>query len=914
MLLNNLREVLESIPHWGFIFNDSSGEIIYVNKRFSELFIFFNGMRVDGFMDRFCLFKEFRGIPKLSVEDPPLLFQTNDGKKLFRLIAFNSISDDGSKMVFAVEESGFLIPQSNPLNEDRIYSECAKGLAVFDRDGKTLYFNKAFSKVSEKSIEEHMDLIPFLEKFSELNSEEIPRMLETSNGPISFKSKHKSGDVLAWKIFINSEERNRERFVLCVGKANELNDRIEQIDVSSNEIGNIIDSMTEFVHLIDRKFKIILANLQMKKFCMDMGIDSDIEGKDFLEIFSFIGGESLKEYIDVFEKGKPLVTIESTYINGDRYWTRTQKIPVFSNGEVDRILTLVSDITEFKKREELSKIHSNLLSKVNDLSASLLLWDSANEDLLSVIASGFTKLINQGYSLISLYDENSGELEVKVIDNIGKVLPIIIPILGKTPVGMRFLTPDDFKNRLLSGKLFTLPGGIYDSTFGTIPLYLCTLIEKLLHVKKVVTTGLVVEKRFIGAVTLFLTDESWLDEDVISQYINMAAFAIVRHLEQQQRERFRKLMPQNQKLETLGLLTAGIAHDFNNLLTSINGNAELIKFDVKDQATIELVDDVLSSAGKASQLTHRLLSFAREQQDRKLLFCVSERILGLKNILRRSIEERVDLVFSEWSQNCYIEMDPVQFDQVILNLVVNARDAMEGEGKISIYGTLVNLEGADDPGEGMWCKVCVADNGAGIDDAVLPNIFDAFFTTKEKDRGTGLGLATVKQIMDKVGGTVSVRTQKDAGSTFELYFRCQVDEVPAKTMRRQKISTNGECVLLVEDEGIVLSIAEKMLKKAGYNVSTSDSGEKALRMIADGFRPEVVVTDVIMPGISGKDLVDKILKVYTPAILFVSGYPEGILGNHGVEISARNFLVKPYSSEELVSAISNLLNSGDLSE
>lgn len=364
---------------------------------------------------------------------------------------------------------------------------------------------------------------------------------------------------------------------------------------------------------------------------------------------------------------------------------------------------------------------------------------------------------------------------------------------------------------------------------------------------------------------------------------------------------------QAQKMESIGHLAGGIAHDFNNMLAVINGYSQLL---LNDSNTSDSMRDSLSEihkAGKrASGLTKQLLAFSRRQVLQPCRLDLNRLVTGMRPMLERMVKEDIQLEFLPAAGSAMVHADPHQLEQVIMNLVVNARDAMPDAGKLSIK--IANVERGEPAPAGRYVMLAVKDTGVGMDEATKSRIFEPFFTTKGMGEGTGLGLSMVHGVVAQSGGYIEVQSEKGASSTFEIYLPllsgdAEPDAIPAAGA----VSGGTETVLVVEDQRSVRKYAAKALKSYGYRVISAESGEEALRL-CERAPIDLVVTDVVMPNLSGRELADR-LGILKPAIkvLFMSGYTGSVIERHGILQEGAQFIQKPFNPEELASKVRSVL-------
>lgn len=366
---------------------------------------------------------------------------------------------------------------------------------------------------------------------------------------------------------------------------------------------------------------------------------------------------------------------------------------------------------------------------------------------------------------------------------------------------------------------------------------------------------------------------------------------------------------QAQKMESVGRLAGGVAHDYNNMLSVIIGYTEMAlkKVDPSESLYADLLE-IFGAAKRSTEITRQLLAFARKQTINPVVLEVNETVQGMLNMLRRLIGEDIDLAWLPGIGLWRIRMDPAQIDQILANLCVNARDAISGVGKLTIETHKVTFDEAycaDHAGfvPGEFVLLAVSDDGCGMDKETLGNIFEPFFTTKEISKGTGLGLATIYGIVKQNNGFINVYSELQKGTTFRIYlprYAGEAEKVQPEIVEEIP-SGHGEMVLLIEDEPAIMKMGQIMLKKLGYKVLTAGTYSDALRIAGEyGNEINLLITDVIMPGMNGRDLANQIHKICPDAkILFMSGYTADVIAHRGVLEAGVSFIQKPFSMREL---------------
>ena len=375
---------------------------------------------------------------------------------------------------------------------------------------------------------------------------------------------------------------------------------------------------------------------------------------------------------------------------------------------------------------------------------------------------------------------------------------------------------------------------------------------------------------------------------------------------------------QAQKMEAVGRLAGGVAHDFNNLLMVISGYGELLLADLDPaDARRSHVDEVLKAARAAAGLTRQLLAFTRQQVVQPRLLSLEAVVQDSEKMLRRMIGEDVELVTAMNPTPATVRIDPTQLEQVMMNLVVNARDAMPDGGRITIETASIELSDAYarthwPATPGRYAMLAVTDTGVGMDETTRARVFEPFFTTKEIGKGTGLGLSIVYGIVKQSGGFIWVYSEPGHGATFKIYLP-HVDGT-AESLRRTSeieiVPRGTETVLLVEDEPAVRAVVQQVLERHGYRVLVAPNGDLALKLLAaNPGNVQLLLTDVVMPGMSGRQLAAQFSALRPEAhVLFMSGYTSDAVVRHGVLEPGIEYLQKPFSPEAMLRKVRSVLD------
>jgi CheY-like chemotaxis protein len=360
-------------------------------------------------------------------------------------------------------------------------------------------------------------------------------------------------------------------------------------------------------------------------------------------------------------------------------------------------------------------------------------------------------------------------------------------------------------------------------------------------------------------------------------------------------------------MEAVGQLAGGIAHDFNNLLTAIEGYAMLLAESLDhDSPHQAYLAEIQRAAERATGLTRQLLAFSRRQILEPRVLDLRESIRSIEPLLKRLIGEHIDVVVSAARDAGRVKADPGQIEQVILNLALNARDAMPDVGQLYLEVSAASLDHADARHgasivPGQYTRLTIRDTGSGMDAATAGRIFEPFFTTKPKGKGTGLGLSTVYGIVKQSGGYIWVETEPGKGATFSVYLP-RLDAPLEPTVRRQTAGSleGSETVLVVEDEESVRSLVRKVLERRGYKVLSAGTPKEAFDLSAEHADISLIITDVVLPQMSGRTLADALIS-RNPSlrVLFMSGYTDDAIVDRGVLDEGIPFLQKPFTPEAL---------------
>ena len=388
---------------------------------------------------------------------------------------------------------------------------------------------------------------------------------------------------------------------------------------------------------------------------------------------------------------------------------------------------------------------------------------------------------------------------------------------------------------------------------------------------------------------------------------------------EEQKARLEGQLLHAQKMESVGLLAGGVAHDFNNLLCVILNHTEIALESIREGDPLrENLLEVMKAGERATSLTRQLLAFSRKQVMQPVPLSLNKIAQATERMLRRILGEDIELVQSLAPDLGVVRADPSQIEQVLMNLVVNARDAMPMGGTLSIETSNVEIDEAYaachvDVKPGPYVQLAVSDTGCGMDQQTQAKLFEPFFTTKEVGKGTGLGLSTAYGIVKQSHGSIWVYSEPGRGTTFKIYLPRENPDIAPTTTKPapfHKLAKGTETILVVEDEEALRKIAERILCAAGYTVLTAADGDAALRA-SQQHESEIhlLLTDVIMPRMSGRMLVERLTAIRpTVKVLYMSGYTDNAIVHHGVLDAKTNFIGKPFSAADLTWKVREVLD------
>ncbi len=904
----------------GIALLDTRGNFVYVNSTLKKIFDVPNGrLEEKNFINFVCpdaartLKKQIAnwktGDKKIFEIDT---INENLGKKRIHIAAKPILGNNGNYLgtiiLSYVTNRQSKIKQKLEKSEEQlkaILNASDEIIFLKDKEGHYININPAFSKAFKMSTEK------IIGKTDEdlFSPDETKKLKKSDNYVIKRKKKHRSRNTITvngkTQIFKTTKvplfDAEGNVIGLC-GFAENITERErmeESLKQSEFQYRTTLASIYNPIHVVNRKLRIVLFNDAFKKWNRELGLKADAIGKHILEVFPFLHKKVINEYKDVFETGKILITEEKTKVGKKELITKTEKIPIFVNNKVVRVLTVIHDITEKEKvKQEIEKRQRYLESVMTSAPDAIITldpqqhivdWNLGAEKLFGytkeeVIGKELDPLITNSkvFKEANTFTQATLEgKEIKPLESIrfrkdGSPVNVILsgsPIMveGKF-VGVVAVYTDITERKKAERalkeseeKYRNLVEQIYDGIYiyrGNNFLFVNESLSKitgftkeelyqinvwdLIHPEDRKKIFGIAEKRQKGIKTPEFYTARVITKEGKIRYCDFsvrriifdgryAAMGVVRDITE-----YRLMEREKQKiekLESLGIFAGGLAHDFNNILTGIIGNISLAKMEVNPG---EGIYDLLTEAENASQrargLTQQLLTFSKGGAPIKELASMKE-----------LIEESAKFILSGSNVKCnfhipddlwQVEVDIDQMSQVINNLILNADQAMPEGGIITIKAENIHLNGDENLPlkNGNYIKIGIEDNGIGIPEKYLSQIFDPFFTTKQK--GSGLGLSTVYSIIKRHNGYITAVSKQWLGTSFYIYLPAS----PQKRKRRNEkkesefiLEGNGK-VLIMDDEQIIIDSASRMLKKSGFKVTGAKDGDTAIELYKEAIK------------------------------------------------------------------------------
>ena len=744
----------------------------------------------------------------------------------------------------------------------QILDSAQEGIVVTDRESRFLLWNRAMEQLSGLSEAEVLghrlrDMFP---SFKDPRSfEAISRVLR---GEIAarFDAQRPFAEAEHWfavnHAALRSDTGEVTGVIVTYRNVTDRKNAENALRETSRFNQQIIDNLRDGVAVFDRELHVASFNPFLESMT---GIEAEAAiGLQVIEVLAYGDRQGLQE---AFRKALAGETVEMPdvrrEVDGHESWSWIRLAPLRrADGQVSGVLAVISDISE-RKRNELALRLAQERTSLALASAKMADWEIDLE----------TRRVTWSENLAALFGR-----PLETFD-------------GAPGGALKFVHQEDAPRLRQAFEDAIVNRSGFASDFRVVlPDGQIRWLSSTGHVSETGEHG----PRLLG-ITTDVTERRTLES----------------HLRQAQ------------KMDAVGQLAGGIAHDFNNLLTAILGYTQFLAEVVTDPRQAKDVNEILSAANRAAALTRQLLAFSRREPTEVVTLDVNGAIGGLTNMLQRLVGEHVELNTSLANELRAVRADRSQLEQVLVNLVVNARDAMPRGGSIEIETSNVHL--SEDAIErtlvkpGPYVRLAVSDTGVGIAEAIRPRIFEPFFTTKETGKGTGLGLATVYGIVTQSGGYISVYSELGHGTTFKVYLPAApgIVEAAGRIEEGEQPAPSGTgTVLVVEDEDAVRSLAVTILERAGYNVFSARNPQEAEAAFqVSGREFALLLTDVIMPGGSGPDLHRRLSASRSPLpVLYMSGYTGHVTHDHRRLETGAPFLQKPFDADVLLRAVRRAMN------
>ncbi|MBW2278261.1 MAG: response regulator, partial [Deltaproteobacteria bacterium] len=636
----------------------------------------------------------------------------------------------------------------------------------------------------------------------------------------------------------------------------------------------------------------------------------ELVGKHFT---SFFDGENLEKVKAGYNTRKVGATepyeLEWRTKNGGTLATIMSPQPLFGDdGELLGSIAVVTDITALKRAEERDREHAEILAFLAETAMGFVELPP-ERDIYDFVVEKLDEAIGPAIIVACSFDAQASQFTVRAYRGLGEWVQALTELLGKEIAGMSVVVGTNVRRVLRSGRLVKLDGGIHELTNGAIPGLAAKAIEKLLGIRDIWTIGFMRSGLMLGTVSVITREAgARVDKALLEAFVRQAAVALDRRRAEAEKDELEEQLFQAQKLDAIGTLAGGVAHDFNNILTGILGQSFILKRNFKSgSALFESAEAIETMTLRAAELTRQLLGFARKGKKRDMPVDLHGVLDDVLVVLGHTFDKRITLTTRLTTEPAEISGDPTQLQQVVLNLAVNARDAMPDGGRLVIETGVVRT---DEMPHERYITLEVSDDGQGIPDDVRSRIFEPFFTTKEQGQGTGMGLAVVYGIVQNHGGWIEVESEAGKGTKFTV-------ALPALTAKGARpviepppqMEAGSGRILVVDDEQIVREVVEQVLTTQGYEVVCRDNGKQAVEFYREhGAAIDLVILDLMMPVMNGTTCFRE-LRAIDPEVkvLLATGYALDEFGRQLVDDGLVGFVEKPFMPSQLAKAVVDAL-------
>lgn len=788
--------------------------------------------------------------------------------------------------------------------KSELLDSASDAVLLLDSSANFVYFNKALPKMTGYSYEELNELgLHGIEppEFASRIRDNFQKLIQEGEVFLESAYRHKSGSIIPIEVHARMLELNGRSMVMSVVRdITERKDTELALEKVATEWRSTFDAVEDAIWLLDMEHRIIRANKATEKI---FGMSpQEVIGKKCCEV----SHGQLKQLDDcpsqyMMDTGKR----GSMQLHVGSSWLKVSVDPIFSSdGKIVNIVHIVSNITSFKAAEQREHIRAEILEKIatgellsNMLNFIALAVEQENPQMLCsilLVSDDGKRLLNGAApSLPDFY--NIATHRTKIAEGVGSC--------GTAAFRKERVIVEDIEGHPF-WKGFTAAEEAGLRSCWSEPI--------------ISSTG-----ALLGTFAIYQRTPASPNEDeksLIQQASAFAGIAIERSKGEAERMELEHLLSQSQKMEAIGHLSGGIAHDFNNLLTPILIYADMLKRSLPDEnekAKLQL-DGIIKASGKARDLTQQLLSFGRKQVMQMHVLDLNDVIMSFHPILRRTLRENISISLQLSSQPAVVRVDSAKMEQVLLNLALNAQDAIAVNGSINFEtgNVLIDDEVARrNPGmePGRFVLLSCTDNGCGMNSETISRIFEPFFSTKEVGHGTGLGLANVYGIIKQHNGYIMAVSKVGAGTTFKVYIpvcdeRPQSLGVADDNLDMNHGGTAG--ILLVEDNETVRLMTSELLGDFGYTVYCAEQPDQALEMLKEiRDKIDLVITDVVMPVMNGQQFFERVTVEYPEIdkVLYMSGYTNNIILTDANLENGLHFLQKPFTVDALMTKVKELL-------
>jgi len=798
-----------------------------------------------------------------------------------------------------------------------LFDSAPLGIAVGTPEGGMTEVNAALQRMLGYDADELRELGPVgvtvpedLERDAKLFAELVRG--ERDSYSIDKRYRRKDGSVFWGRLqvsLLDDSASGEGPAVIAIIEDIDAQQRAQhELERSEGRYRQLVETMSDGLGAIDAEGRITFVNRRIEEI---LGYSrEELIGRHFGSLFD---AENLaRVQAGLAERRSGSVApyeLAWTRKDGSTVATIMSPQPLFdaSGGFVGSI-AVVTDITAMKEAEARDKQHAETMAFLAETAMGFVELPP-ERDIYEYVVEKLVQGVPGAIIVASSFDEQRRRFIVRSFGGLGERIPGLFDLLGGRAEGLTIGVGPEVAALLRTGRLVRLRGGLHQVTNNEIPETAARAIEKLLGIHEIWTIGFTRSGVLHGTVTVITRGEgAQVDRALVEAFVRQAAVALERRRAEVEKTELEEQLFQAQKLDAIGTLAGGVAHDFNNILTGILGQSFILKRSFKSgSALFDSAEAIETMTLRASELTRQLLGFARKGKRRNIPVDLHAVIDDVLVVLGHTFDKRITVSTSLTTEPADVLGDPTQLQQVVLNLAVNARDAMVEGGKLVFETRLTNTE---EMPHGSYVVLEVSDTGRGIPVDVRGRIFEPFFTTKEQGRGTGMGLAVVYGIVQNHGGWIEVESEEGQGARFTVALPAYEREgLRVVTAPPPSLESGSGRILVVDDEQIVRDVIEQTLAAQGFDVVCRENGQQAV----DYFRAhpgqvDLVILDLMMPVMNGITCFRE-LRAIDPdvKILLATGYALDEVGRRLIEDGLTGFVEKPFMPSQLAKAVIDAL-------